>query len=56
MQVGKGAGMGWLFTPPEKPAPVVWVSQGFMGSQLVFKSPVKSGYWVTNMVTKTITG
>ena len=23
---------------------------------LVFKSPVKSGYWVPNMVTKTLTG
>ena len=25
--------MGWPFTPPEKPMPVAWVSQGFMGSQ-----------------------
>ena len=23
---------------------------------LVFKSPVKSGYWVPNMVTETLTG
>ena len=28
----------------------------FQRCQLVFKSPVKSGYWVPNMVTKTITG
>ena len=25
-------------------------------SPLVFKSPVKSGYWVPNMVTETLTG
>ena len=31
--VGKGAGTGWPFTPPEKPVPVAWVSQGFTGSQ-----------------------
>ena len=24
--------------------------------RLVFKSPVKSGYWVPNMVTETLTG
>ena len=30
--VGKGVGMGWPFTPLEKPVPVAWVSQGFTGS------------------------
>ena len=25
------------------------------GAELVFKSPVKSGYWVPNMVTETLT-
>ena len=33
VRVGKGVGMVWPFTPPEKPAPVAWVSQGFTGSR-----------------------
>ena len=31
--VSEGVGMDWQFTPPEKPSPVVWVSQGFTGSR-----------------------
>ena len=38
VQVGKGAGTGWPFTPLEKPVPVAWVSQGFMGSQSAQKN------------------
>ena len=42
VQVGKGAGTCWPFTPPEKPAPVAWVSQGFMGSRSAQK---KNLFW-----------
>ena len=45
-------------TPPDRPVTHQKNATAHPGTdaQIVFKNPVKSGYWVPNMVTETLTG